>query len=29
MLSENWGIYYEVDGWLVLDSSDNMVQAHT
>jgi hypothetical protein len=28
MLSENCGIYCEVDGWLVLGSSDNMVQAH-
>jgi len=28
MLSENYGIYCEVGGWLVLSSSDNIVQAH-
>jgi len=28
MLSENYGVYYEIDSWLVLSSFDSIVQAH-
>jgi len=28
MLSENYGVYCEVDRWLVLSSSGNIVRAH-